>query len=162
MVFNLALHYVQNHEDAEEISQDVFVSIHQSLPKFKENAAFKTWIYRITINQALDFIKAKKRLKRFAFFTSLFNSFGTEIKHQSHQINHPGFLLEQKQAVQNLFALMNTLPTKQKTALILSKLEGKSQKEIGDIMNISPKAVESLIQRAKTNLLKKMNQNEGK
>ena len=60
MVFNLALQYVQNTEDAEEITQDVFVKIHFSKDNFKNQSAWRTWIYRITINQSLDFLKAKK------------------------------------------------------------------------------------------------------
>ena len=59
LVYNVALHYLQNVEDAEEITQDVFVQVHNSLDSFKENSSLKTWIYRITINKSLDFIKHK-------------------------------------------------------------------------------------------------------
>jgi len=59
MVYNLALHYVQNIQDAEEITQDVFVSVYQSLAKFKESSTISTWIYRIAINKSLDYIKSK-------------------------------------------------------------------------------------------------------
>ena len=59
MVFNLALQYVQNIQDAEEITQDVFVKVFDSLNSFKNQSSLKTWIYRISINQSLDFIKAK-------------------------------------------------------------------------------------------------------
>ena len=48
------------------------------------------------------------------------------------------------------------LPERQKTALLLSKMEGKTQKEIGEIMDLSPKAVESLVQRAKSSLKQKL------
>ncbi len=161
LVFNLALQYVQNTEDAEEITQDVFVAIHQSLLSFKQQSELKTWIYRITINKSLDFIKAKKRQKRFAFFTSLFNENGNEISDLNNNFNHPGVILEQKEAIEAIFNQINQLSNNQKTALILSKLEQKSQKEISVIMSISPKAVESLIQRAKINL-EKLNKHEGK
>ena len=156
LVYNLALQYVQNKEDAEEITQDTFVSVHQSLHKFNENSQLSTWIYRIAINKSLDYIKAKKRQKRFAIFTSLFNADSDEIKHDAFNFNHPGVLLEQKETVSKIFQLINDLPPNQKTALILSKLEQKSQKDIGEIMEISPKAAESLIQRAKVSLEKKL------
>ena len=71
LVFNLALQYVQNTEDAEEITQDVFLIVHEKLEAFRMEAKVSTWLYRITINKSLDFIKAKKRQKRFSFFTSL-------------------------------------------------------------------------------------------
>jgi len=155
LVFNLALQYVQNMQDAEEITQDVFVSVHQSLDAFRQEAGISTWIYRITINKSLDFIKAQKRKKRFAFITSLFQHQSDEMNISGHQFDHPGILLEQKEAVEHIFLLINALPDNQKTALILSRLEHKSQKEVADIMKLSPKAVESLLQRAKTNLAKK-------
>jgi DNA-directed RNA polymerase specialized sigma24 family protein len=68
LVYNVALNYVQNIEDAEEITQDVFVKINGSLDKFNNNSTLKTWIYRITINECLDFIKKKNSKKRFFIF----------------------------------------------------------------------------------------------
>ncbi|NQW41974.1 MAG: hypothetical protein HQ463_00890 [Bacteroidetes bacterium] len=56
---------------------------------------------------------------------------------------------------------MNELPNNQKTALIIPKIEQKSPAEVAEIMNISSKALESLIQRAKTNLSKKIDNSEG-
>ncbi len=161
LVFNLALQYVQNYEDAEEITQDVFVSVHISINDFKGQSSVKTWVYRITINKSLDFIKAKKRKKRFGFFTSLFHEESGEVKHDSPNFNHPGVQLEHKEALAELFKHINDLPDNQKTALILSKIEQKKQAEVAEIMNMSSKAVESLIQRAKTNLLKKIDNSEG-
>lgn len=161
LVFNLALQYVQNYEDAEEITQDVFVSIHQSIDSFNEQAQLKTWVYRITINKSLDFVKAKQRKKRFGFLTSLFYNDSNDIKHDTPHFNHPGIQLEHKEALENLFIQINQLPDNQKTALILSKIEQKTQVEIAEVMNLSPKAVESLVQRAKTNLSKKLNTSEG-
>ncbi|MES2762071.1 MAG: RNA polymerase sigma factor [Bacteroidota bacterium] len=162
MVFNLALQYVQNTEDAEEITQDVFVSIHQSIDSFNQNSKLSTWIYRITINRSLDYVKAKQRKKRFGFLTSLFYDDTNDVKHNAPHFDHPGVLMEHKEGLKNLFEQINQLPDKQRTALILSKMEQKSQNEIAEVMDLSPKAVESLVQRAKTNLSKKLNQSEGK
>jgi RNA polymerase sigma-70 factor (ECF subfamily) len=161
MVYNLALNYAQNVEDAEEITQDVFVSVYQSLHSFQENSSLSTWMYRITINKSLDFLKSKQRKKRFALLTSLFFDNSNDIKHNPPEYNHPGVLLEHKEALGKLFKVINELPNKQKTALILHKIEQKSQAEVAEIMNISLKAAESLIQRAKTNLSKKLDNSEG-
>ncbi len=70
--------------------------------------------------------------------------------------------LEDKEALSALFRCINELPKNQKTALILHKIEQKSQTETAEIMNMSSKAVESPVQRAKSNLSKKINQNKGK
>ena len=161
-MYNLALHYVQNIEDAQDITQDVFVAVYQSLNSFRQASYVSTWIYRITINKSLDFIKSKKRKKRFAFVTSLFFNGSNDLKHDLiENINHPGIILENKEAVNTIFHQINQLPANQKTALLLTKLEQKTQTEVAKIMNISTKAVESLLQRAKINLLKKLKPNEG-
>ncbi len=161
LVFNLALQYVQNTEDAEEITQDTFVAVYQSISMFKAESKISTWIYRITINKSLDFIKAKNRKKRFAFFTSLFHEDSNEVRYDKASFDHPGVQLENKEAIETIFNHINKLPANQKTALLLNKLEGKRVAEIGEIMGFSNKAVESLIQRAKANLAKKIDNNEG-
>ncbi len=161
-MYNLALQYVQNMEDAEEITQDVFLSIYQSIDSFREESKLSTWIYRITINKSIDLINKRNRKKRFAFLTSLFNSENDKLTHEPIHFNHPGVQLENKEALQNLFELINQLPEKQKTALIFTKIEQKSQLETAEIMELSPKAVESLLHRAKVNLQKKLQNIEGK
>ena len=72
MVYNTVLSIVQNDEDAEDIAQEVFVQVYQSVSSFKGEAKFSTWLYRITIAKALDHVKRKKRKKRFAFVQGLF------------------------------------------------------------------------------------------
>lgn len=151
MVFNLALQYVQNIEDAEEITQDVFVKVFDNLNTFKKQSSLKTWIYRLAINQSLDFIKAKKAQKR-NFLSSLFSINDSNFKFQPSNFNHPGIELEQKEACQKIFEAINQLSDNQKTALILLKIENKSQAETAEIMNLKVKALESLFQRAKNNL----------
>jgi RNA polymerase sigma factor (sigma-70 family) len=150
MVYNLALQYVQNSEDAEEITQDVFVSVYKKLTTFDAKATVKTWIYRITINKSLDFIKAKKAIKRQFFFDS--KKLDTNENIQLPNFNHPGVILENKEALKRLFWAINQLSENQKTVIILLKIEAKTQKETAEIMNLSEKAIESLFQRAKKKL----------
>jgi len=151
MVFNLVLQYVQNKEDAEEITQDVFVKVHDKINSFKNQASLKTWIYRITINQSLDFIKAKQTHKK-RFITSMFRLNDENIKFQPSNFNHPGIELEQKESYQKIFEAINQLSDNQKTAIILLKIDDKSQAEAAEIMKLNVKALESLFQRAKSNL----------
>jgi RNA polymerase sigma-70 factor (ECF subfamily) len=79
----------------------------------------------------------------------LFNDETGQIMHDKGHFEHPGILLENKEKSKVLFAAINLLSENQKTAFILFHIEELSQKEIALIMDISPKAVESLIQRAK-------------
>lgn len=161
LVYNLALQYLQNTADAEEITQDVFLSVYDNLASFEGKSSLKTWIYRITINKSLDFIKAKNRTKRSFFFKSRrLDDPDTHITVSN--FDHPGVLLESKEALANIFRCINMLPERQKTALILMKIEKKTQQETADIMESSVKSIESLYQRAKKNLAKKLEENEGK
>ena len=147
LVYNVALNYLQNVEDAEEITQDVFIQLHSSLHKFQEKSTLKTWIYRITINKCLDFIKHKNSQKRFFIF-------GKKSQNEFELLNisnfeHPGILLENKEKAAMLFGIINELVENQKTAFLLSKVEGLSNPEIATIMKLSVSAVESLVFRAK-------------
>lgn len=160
LVYNLTLHYVNNIEDAEEITQDVFVKIYDKIQQFKHQSELKTWIYRITINHSLDFLKAKQRKKRCFLFSNL----RTEETNQSlniADISHPGIDLEQKEAIEKILKSIASLKEEQKTVLILLKIEGLSQVETAEIMKISIKAVESMFQRAKKSLKEALNLNEG-
>ena len=142
-VYNTAISYVQNVADAEEITQDVFLKIHQSALKFKGASAVSTWVYRITVNTALNVLKKRQR---FSFF-----KFGiTEMT--IPDFDHPGILLEKKEDAKILFAEIKRLPSSQQTAFILSFIEGLPRQKVADIMNTTLKAVESLLQRAKKNL----------
>ncbi|MFM8740914.1 MAG: RNA polymerase sigma factor [Cytophagales bacterium] len=159
LVYNVCLQYVLNKEDAQDVAQEVFVKLYHNLNQYKpETASLKTWIYRIAINQSLDFLKAKKTKKRFRFITSLFHPDSNELL---HEVSHPGIPLEDKESLQQLLGIIYALPEKQKTVIILSKIEDRPQKEVAEIMELNIKAVESLLQRAKQTIEKKLKDREG-
>ena len=153
MVYNLCLNYLQNTQDAEEVTQDVFVKIYAKLPSFEGKSSIKTWIYRIAINHCIDFLKAQKRQKRFALFKNIFNLDNQHL-YDPPDFNHPGVQLEDREALENLYKKINELPENQKTAVILKYLDDLPQREIAAIMDLSEKAVESLLHRAKQQLKK--------
>lgn len=154
LVYNVALNYLQNKEDAEEITQDVFVQVHHSIAQFNKNSELKTWIYRITINKCLDFIKRKSSKKRlFIFGKKTDNVF--ELQNISN-FEHPGILLENKEKAEMLYGVINELSENQKAAFILSKMDGLSNPEISVILEVSISSVESLIFRAKSSLKEKL------
>jgi RNA polymerase sigma-70 factor (ECF subfamily) len=146
-VYNTALSYSQNREDAEELTQDVFTKIYKNAANFKANSAVSTWIYRITVNASLNYIN-KKKLKVVGD--------PNETLVNPIDFDHPGILLEQKENAKHLFKVIDTLPENQKTAFILSFIEQLPRQEVADVMDTSLKAVESLNQRAKQNLRKKL------
>jgi RNA polymerase sigma-70 factor (ECF subfamily) len=151
-VYNTCLSYLQHSNDAEEATQDVFVEVHHSSATYKGTASVSTWIYRIAVNKCLDRIRYNNRQKRFAILSSLFNHDTGALIHDPPNFDHPGIKLENKEKAKVLFQAIWQLPENQKTAFILRQLEGLSQREIAEIMQMGEKAVESLIQRAKANL----------
>ncbi len=153
-IYNTCLNLLQNAEDAEDVTQEVFVSIYQSIQQFKGESKLYTWVYRIAITKSLEHIRMKKRKKRFAFFQHLFTNEEVSIKNEPKHFYHPGVQLENKERAAILFSAIDKLPENQKTAFILSKVEDLSYAEISEVMNLSVSSVESLLFRAKQNLQK--------
>jgi RNA polymerase sigma-70 factor (ECF subfamily) len=155
MVFNTALGIVQNAEDAEDIAQEVFVQVHQSVSSFKGESKFSTWLYRITITKSLDHERRKKRKKRFAFVRSIFGE-QNEVLVNPPDFHHPGVVLDNKEDAAVLFRAIAELPDNQRTAFTLNKVEGLSYQEVSEVMKTTVSSVESLMHRAKNNLKKKL------
>ena len=153
MVYNTALGIVQNEGDAEDVTQDVFVQVFESINTFKGESKFSTWLYRITVTKSLDHIRKKKRKKRFAFVQSLFGE-NDEEKNHPVDFTHPGVKLDHKESAAALFHAIEKLPENQKVAFTLHKIEGLSYQEIAEIMDTTLSSVESLMHRAKGNLRK--------
>ena len=151
MVYNTALGLLQNAEDAEDTAQEVFIQVYESISSFKEESKLSTWLYRITVSKSIDFIRKKKRKKRFAFVQSLYGK-NDELMIDPPDFFHPGVTLENKENATVLFKAIEKLPANQKTAFVLSKIENLSYREISDIMKLSDSAVDALLQRAKKNL----------
>jgi RNA polymerase sigma-70 factor (ECF subfamily) len=153
LVYNTALGLLQSAEDAEDITQEVFIKVYESVHQFKGESAFSTWLYKIAVTKSLELIRSRKRKKRFAFITSILGE-NNELKHDPPEFHHPGIQLDNRERAATLFKAIAKLPDNQRVAFTLHKLEGVSYMEIGDVMQLSVSAVESLIHRAKSNLKK--------
>ena len=154
MVFNTSLGFLPLKEDAEEITQDVFVEVYKSINTFRQDATLKTWVYRITISKCLEFQRKAKRKKRFAFLVSIGNT--SDMVLEPKIIDHPGVEAENEERTELLYKQIDQLPDNQKIALVLHNMDGMSYKEVSNTMGISLSSVESLIFRAKKNLKKKL------
>ena len=154
-VFATCISFVPNKEDAEDIAQEVFIEVFNSIHKFKGDSKLSTWIYRITTNKCLEFIRKKNTKKRFAFMQSILgNEIPMDKTSYFTEFNHPGIVLENKERNETLFNAINQLPEIQRVVFTLHKIDGKSYKEISEIIKKSVSSVESLMFRAKKNLQK--------
>ncbi len=150
--YNLVYNYVLNKEDAEEITQDVVIAALNALDKFKGQAKLQTWVYSIAINKSKDFIKYKSRQKRSGKVISINRSDDQVPFYEPVDKIHPGMQLESKEQLEAMYFGINSLPENQKKALIMTKLDQMSQAEVAGVLNVSVKAIESLMSRAKKNL----------
>lgn len=150
--YNTALGLLQNREDAEDITQEVFTEVFQSIHNFKGQSKLSTWIYRIAMTKSLELIRSRSRSKRSGIILSLFGR-----EDQFHVSNnapfyHPGISLEHKEMSAILFDAIRKLPLNQRTAFTLNKLENLNYAELAEVMNLSIPSVESLLFRAKQKL----------
>jgi len=155
-VIKTAYYFVANMEDAEDLSQEVFLEILKSVGRFKKNASLYTWIYRITVNKSLDHLRRQKRrdaLHQIGTFIKVSNDGTNRNDTEPAVMDNRNDDKEKRKILDNA---VNSLPENQKIAFILNKYDELSYKEIAEIMNLSLLSVESLIHRAKMNLQKKL------
>lgn len=157
MVFRTCMGFLHNKDDAEDLTQDVFIQAYQSLSRFRGNAAFSTWLYRIAVNASLNKIR-KSPLK---LIMQQFENLSGDRKEKEISVfvtdeEDPEKILIRNEHVEWVRRALESLPDKQRTAIVLSKYDDLSQKEIAEIMTITEGAVEALLQRAKKNLREKL------
>jgi RNA polymerase sigma-70 factor (ECF subfamily) len=149
-VYNTVLSMMQHAEDAEDVAQEVFVSVFQHVGRFRADAKLSTWIYRIAVTKSLEALRRGSK-KRERMTDSLSDETG---QMPAASFHHPGVQAENRERAAVLFKALNKLPEKQKTAFLLHKSEGLSYAEIADVMDVTLPSVESLIYRARQGLQK--------
>ncbi len=155
-VYNTAAGFLTNVNDAEDVTQEVFIQVFKSIKHFKENSKLSTWIYRITVTKSLDLLRKKKTKKRFAFIIDLFENEDNSKDEMFVNYEHPGVQTEKLELSKILFREIDKLPDNQRIAFILNKVEKLAYQEISEVMETSVPAVESLIFRAKSGLKKRL------
>jgi len=155
-VIKTAYYFLQNMEDAEDLSQDIFIDILDSSQRFRKTSTLSTWIYRITVNKSLNLVKKNRRKKIFHSLDDYFNKKSNDIVPTDNEPVITTSPFEENERREILNNAIQSLPENQKIAFILCKYEELSYKEIAEIMNMSLSSVESLIHRAKLNLQKRL------
>jgi RNA polymerase sigma-70 factor (ECF subfamily) len=146
-VINTCYRFLLDKDDAEDISQEVFIEIFQSLKTFRGDAKLSTWIYRIAVTKSLDEIKKRNRKKRITAFGKMMHL--DEVADWISGGPMPDKAIHEKEKMKEVMQALNTLPDNQRVAFILSKIDGYSNKEIAEIMKTTIFAIESLVSRAK-------------
>ena len=149
-VFTLVLRFTDNREDAEEISQDVFVKAYRSLADFRGDAKFSTWLYTIVRTSCITFLR-KKRLET----TSLDNE-RTSIQVESRESGFTANAIEQKSKHAMVNTAIRMLSPDDTQILTLFYKGEQSLEEIGRVMRLDPNTIKVKLHRARNRLKEKM------
>ncbi len=153
-VINTCYRFLLDKEDAEDVSQEVFIEVFQSIGSFRGDAKLSTWIYRIAVTRSLDEIKKRNRKKRLSSIGSFLHL--DDVANLITGGSMPDKKMNEKEKMNAVMQALNTLPDNQRVAFTLSKIEGYTNTEIAGIMNTTTVAVESLIYRAKKKVSNKL------
>ncbi len=144
MVYRLALRMLSRVEDAEEVTQQVFLAVHRSLKTFEGKASLKTWIYRIAVNCSLNLLK--KRKNRFEVpWMEGFDPADTK------SVTEQKIAAEEGQS--KVADLLECLNEDQKVCILLRAQEGLTYEEIADVLHINVNTVRSRLSRARMTLI---------
>jgi len=155
-ILNFIYRFVGNREISEDLAQEVFLRVYKSASRYRPKSKFQTWLYTIAKNACLNEVRRNK---------GLFRSLDDPLYPEDGEFNQkladqkdpaPDDDLIRKEKIRAIRGAINQLPEKQRIAVILRRYDEFSYKDIANTLNISDKAVKSLLNRAKENLRKRL------
>ena len=157
MVFNTCYNLLRHTNDAEDITQEVFIEVLESIHQFRSESKLSTWLYRIAINKSFNHLRKGKRKSIISSIGSIFSG----ENNKPFEIEDPSALdtpdtITYKDRSKVMKQAIDSLPENQRIAFTLNKFEELSYQEIAEVMNLSLSSIESLIHRAKLGLQKKL------
>ena len=153
-VFNLAHRILRNQEDAEEVLQDVFLTIHSKLDHFEGRSAFSSWIYRVTANSALMKIRRRKRHQS----TPLDNlgDFAQGNSSQHYDSSTTDYLSSRHELRAMLQNAIDNLPVDYRAIFILRDVDGLSTQQVSEVLDLTIPTIKSRLHRARLILRKRL------
>ena len=145
-LISIAFKYVKERQLAEDITQEAFIKAYKSIDSFREESSFYTWVYRITVNTAKNYLVSLKRKKDFLMSDlSEDDSFYPE----KLDIESPQDILKANELRDLIFEVLSTLGEETRTALSLREFDGLSYEQIAGIVNCPVGTVRSRIFRGR-------------
>lgn len=152
---NLAVRLTRNQEDAEEILQDVFVTVHQKIASFEGKSAFSSWLYRITVNTAFMKLRRRRQSPTISLeevCPGLRESWTAE----SSEVSDLDFMCSRHELRHALETAIEKLPEEYRLIFILRDVDGLSNQDVSEILNLSVPAVKSRLHRSRLMLRKRL------
>lgn len=155
-VSRLLSRFVRDPAEVEDVAQEAFIKAYRALPAFRGESAFYTWLYRITINTAKNYLVAQGRRAPTSTDFDAEEAEGFEDATQLRDINTPERLLHSRQVGETINAAMAALPDELRHAIVLREIEGLSYEEIAEAMSCPIGTVRSRIFRAREAVAEKL------
>lgn len=155
-IFNLAYRMVGNYEDANDLTQEVFVRLYHSIQSFRGDARFSTWLYRIANNVCVDELRRRYRRKMEYLDEPVNTKDGSVRREIADWTGNPESILETYELQACVQEGINGLPEEQRAAVILRDIQGFSYEEIAKILNCSLGTVKSRINRGRQSLKERL------
>jgi len=155
-LLRLLSRFIRDPAEVEDVAQETFIKAYRALPAFRGDSAFYTWLYRIGVNTAKNYLVSQGRR---APTTTEYDAEEAETFDEGEQLrdnNTPERLLQSKQVGETVNAAMDALPEELRTAIMLREIEGLSYEEIADVMNCPIGTVRSRIFRAREAISEKL------
>lgn len=140
----------ERREDTDDIVQEIFIKAYFALPRFRGDARFSTWVYRIAVNHCRDYLKRGGPLPLELHEEQIADALPPEDKEEQDQLREK----QEKRASDELQTLLAQLPEKHRRILVMRELEGMSYDEIAEVLQIRPGTVRSRLNRARANMLR--------
>ena len=152
LVYRVAVQITKNHEDANDVMQDTFLKVYESIHSFRKDAAFETWLYRIVVNHATNLVKRRERRRESPLSGTSEMEIHPDLRRATDLANNPYLNLERKERQRWVTQAVNSLPLKQRTVVVLHEFEGLTHPEIASILNCSEGTVRSRLHYARHKL----------
>lgn len=131
-VASIAYQILGNYEDARDVTQEVFIKLHRGIATFDPSKKFFTWLYRLTINAAIDYLRARRRRS----YESSLDDFSDQYQNiPTPEQESITYEMERRELRQIFIDLANTLNPKQRAAFVLCDLQGFSADEVAQILD---------------------------
>ena len=148
--------FVRDQSEVEDVTQEAFIKAYRALPTFRGESAFYTWLYRIGINTAKNYLLALKRRAPTNTLLDTEETEGYEDAGLLQEVSTPENELMSKQVIEVVNSSLQELPDDLRTALTLREMEGMSYEEIAEVMNCPIGTVRSRIFRARETIAEKL------
>lgn len=154
-VYSMASRFVLNKEDAEEVLQDVFVTVYRKIKGFEGKSSFSSWLYRVAFNTSLMKLRKRRQFKDVAL-EDFFPDFDNSIILRNPSCDDTDKIADRRRMAEVIEEAISRLPGDYKAVYILRDIDGLSSREVGKILRLSIPAVKSRLHRSRMMLRRKL------